>query len=87
MVPFQVDNHFYVFCRKKLLKLNFFSINLGLILDDGNHPIENAKVSIKNPLAKLENYTNHLGQFALPDTPAGQVELEISANRFATNTT
>ncbi|KAH8418923.1 hypothetical protein KR222_004849 [Zaprionus bogoriensis] len=55
----------------------------GLVLDESNHPIRNAKVSVIQPagLRHLRNFTNSLGEYTLASVPLGAVTLKVEAPR------
>ncbi|KAH8419747.1 hypothetical protein KR009_002001, partial [Drosophila setifemur] len=52
----------------------------GVVLDEGNHPVRNAKVSVVGQ-SKLRNFTNSLGQYRLTSVPLGSVTLKVEAPR------
>ncbi|XP_034139680.1 carboxypeptidase D isoform X2 [Drosophila guanche] len=56
---------------------------VGVVLDEGNHPIRNAKVSVTAPagLERLRNFTNSLGEYRLSAVPLGTVSLKVEAPR------
>ena len=49
----------------------------GFVLDVGNHPIANAKLSIKN--TKLSNLTDSMGTYSLTGVQSGDVTLYVEA--------
>ncbi|XP_034490769.1 carboxypeptidase D isoform X2 [Drosophila innubila] len=55
----------------------------GVVLDDGNHPIRNAKISVIHPtgLTHLRNFTNSMGQYYLRAVPVGAITLKVEAPR------
>ncbi|EDW63034.2 carboxypeptidase D isoform X2 [Drosophila virilis] len=55
----------------------------GLVLDDSNHPVRNAKVSVIRPagLSHVRNFTNSLGEYHLSAVPLGAVTLKVEAPR------
>ncbi|XP_034119415.1 carboxypeptidase D isoform X1 [Drosophila nasuta] len=55
----------------------------GIVLDDGNHPIRNAKISVIHPagLTRLRNFTNSMGEYYLRSVPVGAVTLKVEAPR------
>lgn len=52
----------------------------GVVLDESNHPVRNAKVSVVGK-AKLRNFTNSMGQYHLAAVPLGTVTLKVEAPR------
>lgn len=54
----------------------------GLVLDYGNHPIPNAKLSLLNTRLDIVNTTDYLGRFRIAGTPFGAVNLLASANGY-----
>ncbi|KAH8289572.1 hypothetical protein KR054_007280 [Drosophila jambulina] len=52
----------------------------GVVLDESNHPVRNAKVSVVGQ-AKLRNFTNSLGQYHLAAVPLGTITLKVEAPR------
>lgn len=55
----------------------------GIVLDDSNHPIRNAKISVIQPkgLRHLRNFTNSLGEYHLAAVPLGALTLKVEAPR------
>ncbi|XP_030378387.1 carboxypeptidase D isoform X2 [Scaptodrosophila lebanonensis] len=55
----------------------------GVVLDTGNHPIRNAKVSVISPTAfsNVRNFTNSMGVYHLAAVPLGDVTLKVEAPR------
>ncbi|KAH8345094.1 hypothetical protein KR059_004901, partial [Drosophila kikkawai] len=52
----------------------------GLVLDENNHPVRNAKVSVVGK-SQLRNFTNSLGQYHLGAVPLGIITLKVEAPR------
>lgn len=55
----------------------------GIVLDDSNHPIRNAKISVIKPtgLRHLRNFTNSMGEYSLAAVPLGAITLKVEAPR------
>ncbi|XP_030245291.1 carboxypeptidase D isoform X2 [Drosophila navojoa] len=55
----------------------------GLVLDDNNHPIRNAKVSLIQPpgYTHVRNFTNSLGEYRLSAVPLGAITIKVEAPR------
>ncbi|EDW78568.2 uncharacterized protein Dwil_GK16509, isoform B [Drosophila willistoni] len=55
----------------------------GIVLDNDNHPIRNAKVSVFKPagLTHVRNFTNSLGEYRLSAVPLGILTLKVEAPR------
>lgn len=70
---------------------NHYGTVTGFVLDVSNHPIANAKISVKNEKNKLNNvirhtFTDHLGTFKLEDVPIGDVKLYVEASGHSSTT-
>ncbi|XP_017852349.1 carboxypeptidase D isoform X2 [Drosophila busckii] len=55
----------------------------GIVMDESNHPIRNAKVSVLLPANSkhLRNFTNSMGEYRLAAVPLGSVTLKVEAPR------
>ncbi|EDV92196.1 carboxypeptidase D isoform X2 [Drosophila grimshawi] len=55
----------------------------GIVLDNSNHPIRNAKISVIQPpgLTHLRNFTNSMGEYRLAAVPLGAITLKVEAPR------
>lgn len=51
----------------------------GMVLDERNHPIKGAKITLLESKDKIMNVTDYLGQFHLSNTPFGTVTLKVEA--------
>lgn len=56
----------------------------GFVLDVGNHPIKNAKISLINTKLSISNISDFLGGFKLTGTPFGMVTIMASASGYVT---
>ncbi|KAH8261915.1 hypothetical protein KR026_001673, partial [Drosophila bipectinata] len=52
----------------------------GVVLDESNHPVRNAKVSVVGQ-AQLRNFTNRMGEYRLTAVPLGTITLKVEAPR------
>ncbi|XP_017067490.1 carboxypeptidase D isoform X2 [Drosophila eugracilis] len=52
----------------------------GVVLDESNHPVRNAKVSVVGQ-TKLRNFTNSMGQYHISAVPLGTITLKVEAPR------
>ncbi|XP_016971864.1 carboxypeptidase D isoform X1 [Drosophila rhopaloa] len=52
----------------------------GMVLDESNHPVRNAKVSVVGQ-TQLRNFTNSMGQYHISAVPLGTVSLKVEAPR------
>lgn len=58
----------------------------GLILDEQNHPIKGAQITLIDSKKKISNTSNYMGQFNLANTPFGTVTLRVQAYGHETAT-
>ncbi|XP_016948411.1 carboxypeptidase D isoform X2 [Drosophila biarmipes] len=52
----------------------------GVVLDESNHPVRNAKVSVVGQ-TQLRNFTNSMGQYHISAVPLGNIALRVEAPR------
>lgn len=56
----------------------------GFVLDEGNHPIQNAKIQLININNDISNTSDYYGKFLLNNTPFGENTLLVTAWGHAT---
>lgn len=56
----------------------------GFVLDEGNHPIKNAKIQLLNINNDVSNTTDYYGKFLLNNTPFGEFPLLVTASGHVT---
>lgn len=56
----------------------------GFVLDEGNHPIQHAKIQLLNINSDVSNTSDYYGKFLLINTPFGDTTLLVTASGHAT---
>lgn len=56
----------------------------GFVLDEGNHPIKNAKIQLLNINNDVSNTSDYYGKFLLNNTPFGEFPLLVTASGHIT---
>lgn len=56
----------------------------GFVLNQGNHPIKNAKIQLINIQNDVSNTSDYYGKFMLNNTPFGEITLLVTASGHAT---